>query len=55
MERDELEQDRSRVKRADPSAMKILKEWVAQHDGEQRNGAHVDRGFVVVEPKAESR
>ena len=55
MELDEFEQDKRRVKRTDPGAMKVLKEWVAKHDGVQPNGARVDRGFVVVEPKQESR
>lgn len=55
MESDEFEQDKRRGKRTDPGAMKILKEWVAQHDGVQPSGARIDRGFVVVEPKQESR
>ena len=52
---DEFQEDKRRVKRTDPGAMKVLKQWVAQHDGVQPNGARVDRGFVVVEPKQESR
>ncbi len=55
MELDEFEEDKRRVKRTDPSAMKILKEWIADHDGVQPSGARVDRDFVVVEPKYESR
>ena len=55
MSSDEFDEDKRRVKRADPGAMKILKDYVARHDGVQQSGARVDRGFVVVEPKQESR
>jgi len=55
MSLDEFDEDKRRVKRTDPSAMQILKQWVKEHDGVQTNGARVDRGFVVVEPKHESR
>ena len=55
MSLDDFFEDKRPVKRTDPGAMKILKQWVAQHDGIQPNGARVDRGFVVVEPKYESR
>ena len=55
MEIDEFEEDKRRVKRTDRSAMKILKEWIADHDGVQPSGARVDRDFVVIEPKLESR
>jgi hypothetical protein len=53
MQFDELENE-PRVKRTDKSAMRILKDYVAQHDGEQPTGVVVDREFVVVEPDPES-
>ncbi len=43
-----------RVKRTDKSAMRILKDHVAKHDGEQPTGIVVDREFVIVEPDPES-
>lgn len=55
MELDEIDEAKRPVKRTDRSAMKVLKEWVSQHDGVQPSGARIDRDFVVVEPKQESR
>ena len=55
MSPDEFEEDKRRVKRTDPGAMRILKQWVKEHEGLQPNGARVDRSFFVVEPKYESR
>ncbi len=53
MQFDELENE-PRVKRTDKSAMRILKDHVSRHDGEQPTGIVVDREFVVVEPDPES-
>ena len=53
MQFDELEYE-PRVKRTDKSAMRILKDYVAKHDGEQPTGVVVDREFIVVEPDPES-
>jgi len=55
MQRDELEFEdnggRPPPKKSDPTAMRILKDWVAKHDGEETNGSVVDREFVVVAPR----
>ncbi|CAN5773834.1 hypothetical protein BH11MYX3_BH11MYX3_01420 [soil metagenome] len=53
MQFDELENER-RVKRTDKAAMRVLKDYVAKHDGSQSTGVVVDREFVVVEPDPES-
>lgn len=51
MQSDELDDaHRPPVKKSDTTAMRILKEWCAKHDGEERAGAVVDREFVVVGP-----
>ena len=52
MQSDELEDvRRPLVKKSDATAMRILKEWCAKHDGEERAGAVIDREFVVVGPE----
>ncbi len=51
MQADEFEESEHPVKRVDQAAIRILKDYVAKHDGEQQNGGLViDREFVVVEP-----
>jgi hypothetical protein len=52
MQSDELDDmHRPPVKKSDATAMRILKEWCAKHDGEERAGAVIDREFVVVGPE----
>jgi hypothetical protein len=51
MQADEFEESEHPVKRVDQAAIKILKDHVARHAGEEHNGGLViDREFVVVEP-----
>jgi hypothetical protein len=51
MQSDELDDVRRPAeKKSDATAMRILKEWCAKHDGEERAGAVIDREFVVVGP-----
>jgi hypothetical protein len=51
MQADEFEESEHPVKRVDQVAIKILKDYVAKHDGEHHSGGLViDREFVVVEP-----
>ncbi len=50
MQSDELDDVRRPPKKSDSAAMRILKEWCAKHDGEERGGAVVDREFVVIGP-----
>jgi len=48
---DEFAETELPAKRVDRAAIKILKEYVAKHDGDQHDGGVViDREFVVVEP-----
>lgn len=51
MPAEEFEDSEHPVKRVDQAAIKILKDHVARHAGEEHNGGLViDREFVVVEP-----
>ena len=56
MQADEFEESEQPVKRVDQAAIRILKDYIARHDGEQHNGGLViDREFVVVEPAHDHR
>lgn len=48
---DDFEDDDARkpVKKCDAAALKVIADWIAQHDGAVGAGAVIDRGFVVVE------
>lgn len=53
---DEFEEVENSVKRVDQVAIRILKDHVAKHDGEEHSGGLViDREFVVVEPDSAHR
>ena len=49
---DDFEDDAAKpVKKSDAAALKVLADWIAQHDGTIAAGAVIDRGFVVVEAR----
>lgn len=46
-------EDRRHERRCDTTAMRILTEWVARHDGQDpHTGAVIDREFVVLDPQS---
>jgi hypothetical protein len=56
MQRDEFEDGHLHTpKKSDPTAMRILQEWVAKHDGAQADGTVIDREFVVVDPRESAK
>lgn len=56
MHADEFGENDRPTKRVDQVAIKILKDHVAKHDGEEQSGGLVvDREFVVVEPAHDHR